>query len=390
MTLIEQREALLREYETFLDTCKPFNAERNSEFQARIAKIDLKISEQRNREVVDTTHRAAPGATFTGTTIQGQVRGVAPEVQEKELRAFDLFLRRGANAVSADAELRTYSPLDSTTGANGGFLVPTIMGPQIEAKQKSAGAILTVVKDLPTDNGDPINWPTSDDTSQNGEFIAENAAVGQANPVFGNVQIGAFQWDSKQVLVPLSLLQDSKFDVVAHLADCFGGRAGRAFSNRLVADGTDGVLANVGSTSTAASATLLNYFEPLTIQGNVDLAYNNENSCYAMSFKTYLGYRALVSATTNIPLWPEAEARAGLLHGRKYVICNDVPDFGTTTNKYLVYGDFSKIIFRRVGQMNVFRFNELFMSNLQQGFQAFQRVAGKVIQPAALTILKAA
>jgi HK97 family phage major capsid protein len=57
---------------------------------------------------------------------------------------------------------------------------------------------------------------------------------------------------------------------------------------------------------------------------------------------------------------------------------------------YLVYGDFSKYIFRRVGTMSVFRFNELFMSNLQQGFQAYQRIAGKCLQPAAFATLTAA
>ncbi|HET6844966.1 MAG TPA: phage major capsid protein [Candidatus Angelobacter sp.] len=145
----------------------------------------------------------------------------------------------------------------------------------------------------------------------------------------------------------------------------------------------------VTGTMTSASATVLSYMEPLALQGKVDLAYNNDSSAYAMNFQTYLGYRALLS-TTGQPLWPEAEARAGILHGRKYVIANDIPAFGTTGTKYLVYGDFSKVLWRTAGPMSVFRFQELFMNNLQQGFQAYQRVASKVIQPSALAILKAA
>jgi HK97 family phage major capsid protein len=276
------------------------------------------------------------------------------------------------------------------TDAGGQYLVPVTTGPEIEKKMKSAGQILTVCRDLKSSTGELVNWPTSDDTSENGEFISENGAVSQSNPVFGHIGVSTFQWSSKQVLVPLSLISDSNFDVAAHLNDCFGARLGRAFSNRVMADATDGILNISGTGSlTSASATLLNYFEPLTLQGKIDLAYNNENSAYAMSFKTYLGYRALVS-TTGSALWPEADYSKGLLHGRKYVICNDIPDFGTTAFKYVVYGDFSKVLARRVGQMSVFRFNELFMSNLQQGFQAYQRISGKCVQAAALAILKAA
>jgi HK97 family phage major capsid protein len=391
MTLLEQREQLLSEYESFLDS-GTFNAQKSTEYQARIARLDLKISEQRTSEVVDKSHRfgVVPGALPT-PVIQGEVRGLMPEVAEKQLRAYDIFLRRGISAVKESAEYRTYSPLSVGSESLGQYLVPVTTGPEIEKKMRSSGQILTVCRDFNTTTGETVNWPTSDDTAEAGEFINENGAVGQSNPVFGHVQISSFQWDSKQVLVPLSLIEDSKFDVVGHLTECFGIRAGRGFSNRVVNDATDGLLAsgNITGTMTSASATLLNYMEPLALQGKVDLAYNNENSAYAMSFATYLGYRALTSST-NVPLWDAAEARAGLLHGRKYVICNDLPTFGTTTNKYLVYGDFSKVIFRRVGSMSVFRFNELFMSNLQQGFQSYQRMASKVIQPSALAILKAA
>lgn len=392
MSLIEQREALMAEYDTYLDNAgSTFSAQKSAEYQGRIAKLDLKISEQRSSEVVDKSHRGAPGA-ITTPVIQGEVRGVTPEVAEKQLRAYDVFLRKGINAVRQSEEYRTYSPMSVGSEALGQYLVPVTTGPEIEKKMKSSGQILSVCRDFNTTTGETVNWPTSDDTAEKGEFINENGAVGQSNPVFGHAAINSFQWDSKQVLVPLSVLEDSKFDVVGHLTDCFGTRAGRGFSDRVVNDATDGLLAagNITGTMTSASATLLNYMEPLTLQGKVDLAYATaDTAAYAMSFATYIGYRSLTSST-NVPLWDAGEARAGLFHGRKFVICNDLPSFGTTTNKYLIYGDFSKVIFRRVGNMSVFRFNELFMSNLQQGFQSFQRMASKVIQPSALAILKAA
>jgi HK97 family phage major capsid protein len=379
-TLLEQRDALLNEYQTYIDSPK-FNIAGNSEYQRRIARMDLNIGEQRAARVVDTSHRGTPA-------VHGaEVRTAADN--DKETRAYDMFIRRGLNAVHANEELRTYAPLDSTDLTLGQFLVPVTTGPEIEKKMKSVGQILTVLRNINSSTGEPINWPTSDDTAEKGEFINENGAVSQSNPVFGNVPVSAFQWSSKQVLVPLRLLQDSKFDVVGHLTECFGIRAGRGFSDRVMNDPTDGLLNITGlGSQTSASATVLNYFEPLALQGTIDLAYNI-NATYVMSQKTYLGYRACVS-TTGQALWPAADYNSGMFHGKPFILCQDMPSFGTTGNKYVMYGDFSKVLWRTAGPMSVFRFSELFMNNLQQGFQAYQRIASKCVQPAALSTLKAA
>ena len=381
--LLEKRQEVLDRYQGWLDS-KQFSAQRNAEFQAELASIDLKISEARASEVADKSHRGAP--TYVPGHTGTQQRNVNPET---EVRAYDLFLRRGLQAVQADEELRTYAPLNSTDITQGQFLVPITTGPEIEKKLKSVGAILSILRYFNSTTGEPINWPTSDDTAEKGEFIAENGPVSQSNPVFGNVTIGAFQWSSKQVLVPVRLLQDSRFDLVAHLTDLFGERAGRGFSDRVFNDPTDGLL-NITGTGlrTAASSTVLNYFEPLQLQGAIDLGYNL-NGTYVMNQTTYLGYRALVS-TTGQALWPASDYNAGFFHGKPFIIAQDMPSFGTSGNKYVAYGNFQKVLFRAAGDMSVFRFNETFMNNLQQGFQAYQRISSKCLQPAAISFLKAA
>src|SRR5262249_26983403 len=137
------------EYENFLDNTKPFNADRNSEYQARIAKLDLKINEQRLSQVTDLSHRAAPGADHNATSvISGQVHGLSPETAEKQVRAYDLFLRSGISAVRRSEEFRTYAPMSAGAEATGQYLVPVSTGPDIEKKMKSAGQILTVLRDL--------------------------------------------------------------------------------------------------------------------------------------------------------------------------------------------------------------------------------------------------
>lgn len=389
MSLIEQREALYTEYENYLDTAGvTFSAQKSAEYQGRIAKLDLKISEQRTSAVVDTSHRGAPGIIPNTAIIQGE-RAVTPEVAAAQVRAYDAYLRNGIHAVRQNEELRTYAPLSVGSEALGQYLVPVTTGPEIESKIKAAGQILSVMRYLNSGTGETINWPTSDDTAEAGEWINENGAVSQSNPVFAHVPLSSFQWSSKQVLVPLSLIQDTRFDLVGHLNQCFALRAARAYSTRAVTDSTDGLLVISGTGSlTSASATVLDYNEPLTLQGKIDLGYVM-SSTYVMNFTTYLGYRALKSSTGQ-PLWPVEDYSKGMFHGRPFVICQDMESFGTTGKKYLALGDFSKFIYRAAGPMSVFRFNELFMSNLQHGFQSYQRVSFKSIQNAAFAILKAA
>jgi HK97 family phage major capsid protein len=390
MTLIEQREALMTEYETYLDNAgSTFSAQKSAEYQGRIAKLDLKISEQRNTEVVDKSHRFGniPGAIPT-PVIQGEQR-VTPEVAAKQLRSYDAYLRNGIHAVRQNEELRTYAPLSVGSEALGQYLVPVTTGPEIESKIKAVGQILSVMRYLDSGTGETINWPTSDDTAEAGEFINENGAVSQSNPVFGHVALSTVQWSSKQVLVPLSLIQDTRFDLVGHLNQCFAIRAGRGYSTRAVTDATDGLLNIAGTGSlTSASATLLDYNEPLNLQSKIDLGYVM-SSTYVMNFTTYLGYRAL-KTTTGAPLWPVEDYSKGMFHGRPFVICQDMESFGSTGKKYLALGDFSKWIYRAAGPMSVFRFSELFMSNLQHAFQSYQRVSFKCLQPSAFAILKAA
>jgi HK97 family phage major capsid protein len=390
MSLIEQREALLSEYTTYLDNAGvTFSAQKSAEFQARIAKLDLKISEERTSQVVDKSHRFGniPGAIPT-PIIQAE-SAVTPEVAAKQTRAYDAYLRNGIQAVRQNEELRTYAPLSVGSEALGQYLVPVTTAPEIETKIKAVGQILSVMRYLNSGTGETINWPTVDDTAEKGEFILENGAVSQSNPVFGHVPLSSFQWSSKQVLVPLSLIQDTRFDLVSHLNQCFALRAARGYSSRAVTDATDGLLNIAGTGSlTAASPTAVDYNEALNLQSKLDLGYIM-NSTYVMSFATYLAYRAL-KTSTGAPLWPVEDYSKGMLHGRPFVFCQDMPSSGTTGNQYLALGDFSHWIYRAAGPMSVFRFSELFMSNLQHAFQSFQRVSFKCLQPSAFAILKAA
>jgi HK97 family phage major capsid protein len=388
MTLLDRREAKLNEIEALLDS-KEWNQERHAVLAGELAKLDAQIDARAKHDAAvqaaeagstKESFRARPGTENTGNAGAA----VTPD-PVKTNRAFEMALRKGLVAVQNDAELRTYAPLTAGTDAGGQFLVPVTTGPEIEKIMKSSGAILGALKDFSSTTGETINWPTADDTAQGGEFISENGAVSQANPVFGHVPINAFQWSSKQVLVPLSLLNDSLFDIQGYLTQAFAERAARGFSTRCITDATDGLINISGTgTQTSAAPTVVGWTEPLTLQGQIDLAYD-ANASYVFNKSTYLAIRALVS-TTGQQLWQPQEYQNGLLHGKPFVLCQDMPSIAAGA-KYMIYGDLKRVIFRKVNQMSVFRFNELFMNNLQQGFQAYQRIAFKTLVPQALAVL---
>lgn len=303
------------------------------------------------------------------------------QVDAMQREAFELTLR----GKQLPRQLRTYAPLDSTETTQGQYVVPVVTTNEIDHKIKSAGNILSAVKILPTTTGGVLQLPKSDGTSQAGEFINENAAFAQANPVYDHMEIDAFQWSSKEVIAPLRLIQDAQYPLLDNLTEEFAQRAERGWSTRLISDSTDGVINVSGTGSLAAvSATVLNYFEALNLQSKVDSAYAVRGS-YAMSYTTMLGYASLVT-TTGGSLWPEAERSAGRFHGRPFYIANDIP-VAAHSQKYLLFGDLSKIILRKVRSMTVHVLRELYMQNLQNAFIAEQRVAGKVVESSALAWL---
>jgi HK97 family phage major capsid protein len=174
-----------------------------------------------------------------------------PDQQAIVNKAFRSWAAGGPSALSAD-ELRALNPKQAGNGTEitlrflsrdereqvekraqtvtttaGGYVIAPDFSNRLEKSMLFFGGMLTEADMFDTSTGAPLTWPTYDDTSNVGAVLGINTGVSNQDITFGQVSFGAFKYSSKQVLVPVELMQDSAFDVNALVADVLGERLGR-------------------------------------------------------------------------------------------------------------------------------------------------------------------
>ena len=78
-----------------------------------------------------------------------------------------------------------------------------------------------------TDSGADLPIPTANDTAQTGAILDINTQVANQDVTFGQLVLKAWKYSSKQVLVPVELMQDSAVNLPAMLGEMLGERIGR-------------------------------------------------------------------------------------------------------------------------------------------------------------------
>jgi HK97 family phage major capsid protein len=314
---------------------------------------------------------------------------------------------RSINGDMLHINLRAASPLSDVTGAAGAYTVPQGFVYNLEKNLKWFGGIRAANPTiLRTATGNPLPWPTTDDTGNMGEITAENAAAGQATTEmsFGQVMFGAYKYDSQVVKVPIELIQDSAFDVQAIVFDALGRRIGRKQNTDFtVGTGTSqpkGVVtaATLGVTGTTGQTAKVLYADFVNLEHSVDPWYR-ANGKYMMHDSTAASVEALVD-TQGRPLLnssfagisadvfaarPDGVAPAitrYTIKGYPVVINNDMATMAANA-KSVLFGDFSKYVVRDVMDIMLIRFNELYMGNLQVGFLAVARADGNLVDAGA-------
>lgn len=328
-------------------------------------------------------------------------------------KAFTKYLRNTLDGLSADErDLVTTGGLgfrnatSTTTGSMGGYIVPIGFSEKLEQAMKWFGGIDGICEDFTTETGQPLPYPTNDDTSNKGRIIGQNAQMAETDPTFGQVTFNAYIFSSDIVLVPRALVEDSYFDLDALLARMLGTRIGRLL-NQMCTTGTGVGQPNGIVTAAVAAgnvlqfptgnATSIGYTSMVDLEHSVDPAYRYEPSTrFMFADATLKGVKKLVDGN-NRPLWqPGLTASFGdgaavnlfaakpTILNHPYVINQDMA--APAANAYTwLFGDMSKYKLRKVGSIQLQRLVERYADYLQIGYIAWLRADGQLVDAALLS-----
>lgn len=324
--------------------------------------------------------------------ITEAVRDVQKEAGVDERSLVAAWARGGFEALNADQRqaYRIANTMSTTTGSEGGYTVQTDVARELQNALKAYGGVRSVADVFTTDQGNPMNYPTSDGTAETGELIAENTTATSADPTFGTVALNVYKFSSKIVAVPFELLQDSSIDIEAFVRARLSERIARAM-NTYFTTGTGtsqprGVVTAAGSgkVGTTGQTTTVTYDDLVDLQHAVDPAYRARGCHFMMADSSLKVIRKLKDGQSRPIFVPGYEmGRPGgepdTLLGAPIIINQDMAAMAANA-KSILFGDFRNYKIRDVMQFTLFRFTDSAYSKLGQvGFLAWARSGGNYV-----------
>jgi HK97 family phage major capsid protein len=173
-------------------------------------------------------------AAYNTVTIPAGLPRTGTRVEDTYDRAFNNYLRTG----KPNADLISNAQSEGVP-SEGGYLVPQGFRTKLIEKMKAFGGIGGIAERYSTGNGNPVEWPTLDDTGNVGEIVSEAGTFSAgADVVFGSNSLTSYAYAagggaSTPLRVSKELLQDSEFDIESMLARLLGTRIARIQATHL-------------------------------------------------------------------------------------------------------------------------------------------------------------
>ena len=312
----------------------------------------------------------------------------AAKVDERSI--FNTWARRGDAGLSAEQRAAIQNTMSTTTTTEGGFTVQTDVAKSLQDALKAYGGVRSVADVFSTAQGNDINWPNSDGTSETGELIAQNTTATAADPVFGSTTLSVYKFSSKIVAVPFELLQDSSLDIEAIIRQRLIDRLGRV-QNTYFTTGTGtaqprGVVtaASSGKVGLVGQTLTVIYDDLVDLKHSVNRAYR-ANAAFCMNDLS-VSVVSKLKETTGRPIW-EYSTQIGApdtLLGHRVAINDDIAVMAANA-KSIMFGDCSQYNIRDVANsISMRRFDDsAFALNGQVGFCGWQRSGGNLLDTAA-------
>lgn len=317
-------------------------------------------------------------------------RETGADKDERYTEAFGKYLRGGLERLTmAERDLLIANAGDeiraqgTTSGSVGGYLIPPGYRAVMTEALKAYGGLINHANVITTSTGNPLQWPSNDDTGNVGAILAENTQIPTQDVALGTKSIGAYMYTSKLVLVSLQLLQDSAFDLDTWLPGKLGERIGRATAAHFISGtGTgqpEGVATNATASVTGTGTTAISYDNLIDLEHSVDPAYRQGGNVRFIFNDTTLSALRKLKDSDNRPLWlpVPVPGMPATINGLSYSIDQGMASPGASA-KSILFGDFrAGYLVRQVLDMQMVRLAERYMDFLQVGFFGFLRCDAK-------------
>ncbi|MBY6113300.1 phage major capsid protein [Mameliella alba] len=403
--LREERDALAKEARNILDGATgEYGAEaekRIDEIYSHIDRIDGQIEREQRQLDLEARLESQAGDPDTPAPRHGGQRQERPGDEVRAL-VFNAYMRGGEAAVDRLPESvlndygRQVQAAQSTgTPSEGGYLVPTTFGGRVLEEMAAYGGVRSLATVQPTASGEAIQWPTVDETAEEGEWLAENGSATDGDVTFGTVSIGAHLASSRGVAIPFALLQDHGIgDLEGMLARLLAARLGRTTGKAYTTgDGNGkptGVIngAVLGHTTAVGLDTSYTFDDLIDLEHSVDPIYRRNASF--MMHDTSLKIAKKLKDMDGRPIWLPGmtSGEPAEILGYGYAVNQDmaVPAAGADS---IAFGDFAKYLIRDVMDLTLFRFTDsVYTRKGQVGFLAMLRTDGKIIAASGKAIKK--
>lgn len=289
-------------------------------------------------------------------------------------------------------EVRGTDPQVSSSASAGGYLSPEEWGNMVIESMKAYGGMLQAGTIMQTKSGDTLHLPTEDVTSQLGAIIGQGVEDEIADTTWGELTWGAFTYTSKIILIANELYaEDDAYNILQRVGNICASRIGRKQNLDLtVGAGTTeprGITLDATLGKAGASATAVTRSELLDLIHAVDPAYRvGPKVGFMFKDSTLAAIRKLsIGSGDDRPLWVPSmrEGAPDTIEGHRYYINQDMAAMATT-NKSILFGDFSKYIIRQVRGLTLSRSTERYFERRSVGYFSTIRIDGRLSDTAAV------
>ena len=274
----------------------------------------------------------------------------------------------------------------STSTTAGGYTIPQGFLAELEKKLVYFNNLRTVARVIRTDTGNPLPFPTTDDTGNPATIGAENTAPSETAITFGQIVLGNYRYESL-VLTSNELLKDSGLDLASEIGGMLGERIGRKeatdFTTGNGSSAPEGVVTGSSTGVAGATTTTITLANIMGLIGSLDYAYQ-QGASFMMHQAVWNTLLQLADSQARPLFLDLLNGNAPRLLGYPVTINNAMASSIAASAKTILFGDFSKFMIREIGDIELLRLTERYADKYQTGFMAVVRRDAKVMQSAAI------